>query len=60
MQINLIVPSNNNNIDVILGIEMTNYFTDISKDEWIKVIEACVPPKFLEMNKKAFELGVNA
>lgn len=29
MQINLIVPSNNNNIDVILGIEMTNYFTDI-------------------------------
>ena len=29
MQINLIAPSNGNYIDVILGIEMTNYFTDV-------------------------------
>ena len=29
MQINLIAPSNGNYIDVVLGIEMTNYFTDI-------------------------------
>jgi hypothetical protein len=29
MQINLIAPSNHNFIDVILGIEMTNYFTDV-------------------------------
>lgn len=29
MQINFIAPSNGNNVDVILGIEMTNYFTDI-------------------------------
>ena len=28
MQINLMVPSNNNFIDVILGVEMTNYFRD--------------------------------
>ena len=29
MQINLKAPSNQNFIDVILGIEMTNYFTDV-------------------------------
>ena len=27
---------------------------------WQKAIEASVPPKFLELNKKAFELGKNA
>jgi len=46
--------------NIVLMGRFANYLTDISKDEWIKVIEACVPPKFLEMNKKAFELGVNA
>ena len=29
MRINLIAPSNKNYIDVILGLEMTNYFTDV-------------------------------
>lgn len=29
MQINLKAPSNQNYIDVILGVEMTNYFTDV-------------------------------
>ncbi len=27
---------------------------------WYKALEDCVPPKFLELNKKAFELGKNA
>ena len=31
MQINLMAPSNGNYIDVVLGIEMTNYFTDIKR-----------------------------
>lgn len=31
MQINLKAPSNQNFIDVILGIEMTNYFTDVKR-----------------------------
>ena len=31
MQINLVSPSNHNYIDVILGIEMTNYFTDVKR-----------------------------
>ena len=32
---------------------------DISKETFIKVINETVPPKFLEMNLKAFELGYN-
>ena len=30
------------------------------KEDWLKAVERCVPPKFLEMNQKAFELGWNA
>ena len=30
---------------------------EMSKEEWLKTIEATVPQKFIEMNKKAFELG---
>lgn len=33
--------------------------SEIAKDKWIKSIEATVPPKFLEANIKAFELGYN-
>ncbi len=33
---------------------------NISKEVWIKAIEETVPAKFLEMNKKAFELGYSA
>lgn len=29
----------------------------LSKEEWLEVIEETVPPKFIELNKKAFELG---
>ena len=29
----------------------------ITEEAWLKAIEACVPPKFLELNKKAFALG---
>lgn len=30
------------------------------KETWLAAVERCVPPKFLEMNKKAFGLGWNA
>ena len=33
---------------------------DIPKEAWIKAIEETVPPKFLELNKKAFRLGREA
>ena len=40
---------------VVLG-RLSHYF-DIPEDAWQKSLEANVPPKFLELNKKAFELG---
>ena len=43
---------------VLLG-RLSHYF-DFSCDAWQKAIEACVPARFLELNKKAFELGKNA
>ena len=33
---------------------------DIPEDAWIKAIEETVPQKFLELNKKAFQLGRQA
>ncbi|MGN0478853.1 MAG: indolepyruvate oxidoreductase subunit beta [Hominenteromicrobium sp.] len=33
---------------------------DIPEAEWISAIEKTVPPKFLEMNKRAFALGYHA
>lgn len=43
-------------VNIVLLGRLSTYF-DIPKDAWIKSLEACVPPKFLELNKKAFELG---
>ena len=40
---------------VLIGV-MAKHM-ELSKEEWLKTIEATVPQKFLEMNKKAFELG---
>ena len=34
--------------------------TDFDDKLWQDAIEQCVPPKFLELNKRAFELGKNA
>lgn len=30
---------------------------DFSEEEWINALEKCVPPKFIEVNKKAFKLA---
>ena len=43
---------------VLLG-RLSHYF-DFGDEVWHKAIEACVPTKFLEMNRRAFELGRNA
>ncbi len=32
----------------------------LSKEEWLEVIEEIVPPKFIELNKKAFDLGYSS
>lgn len=40
---------------VLMGVVSTKM--DFDKAVWDKAIEECVPAKFLELNKKAFELG---
>ena len=46
-------------VNLVLMGKLSKYF-DIPEDEWMAAIEQSVPPKFLEMNKKAFALGANA
>ena len=41
---------------VLLG-KLSRYFSDIKEEAWQEAINFCVPEKFLELNKKAFELG---
>ena len=40
---------------VLLG-RLSKWF-DFTEDEWMAAIEQSVPPKFLEMNRRAFALG---
>ncbi|MBR2047623.1 MAG: indolepyruvate oxidoreductase subunit beta [Oscillospiraceae bacterium] len=46
-------------VNLVLMGRLSRYF-DIPEEEWMAAIEASVPAKFLELNKKAFALGVNA
>lgn len=43
-------------VNIVLMGRLSHYF-DIPEDAWLAALEACVPPKFLELNKKAFALG---
>ncbi len=40
---------------VMIGILSAR--TDFTEEEWLEALTACVKPKFLELNKKAFLLG---
>lgn len=46
-------------VNIVLMGKASKYF-DIPYESWIKAIENTVAPKFVEMNKKAFELGYNS
>ena len=46
-------------VNLVLMGRLSKYF-DFTEEEWLTAIEASVPAKFLEMNKKAFSLGLNA
>ena len=46
-------------VNIVLMGRLSKWF-DIPEEEWHKAIEVSVPPKFLEMNQKAFALGRNA
>lgn len=43
-------------VNIVLLGRLSHYF-DLPEDAWLKSLEENVPQKFLEMNKKAFELG---
>ncbi|MBQ8821168.1 MAG: indolepyruvate oxidoreductase subunit beta [Lachnospiraceae bacterium] len=46
-------------VNLVLMGRLSKYF-DASEEAWMEALEACVPPKFLELNKKAFTLGRDA
>jgi indolepyruvate ferredoxin oxidoreductase beta subunit len=43
---------------VLMGV--LSKLTDFSAEAFMQAVTECVPPKFLELNKKAFTLGRNA
>ena len=43
-------------VNIVMMGRLSKYF-DFTVEEWMDMIEKSVPPKFLEMNKKAFLLG---
>ena len=45
-------------VNIVLLGRLSHYF-DISEESWLNSLKANVPPKFLEINQKAFELGKN-
>ena len=46
-------------VNLVLMGRLSKYF-DATQEAWMAAHEACVPPKILELNKKAFALGRNA
>ena len=45
-------------VNIVLLGRLSHYF-DISEDAWQASLAACVPAKFLELNRRAFALGKN-
>ena len=46
-------------VNLVLMGSLSKHF-EFTRDEWMDAISISVPPKFLELNKKAFELGQSA
>jgi len=46
-------------VNVVMMGRLSKYFP-FAGETWHKALEECVPPKFLKMNRRAFEAGVNA
>ena len=44
-------------VNLVLMGRLSRYFPDIPEEKWMAAIEACVKPKFVDINKKAFSLG---
>ncbi len=50
---------NSRAVNLVLMGRLSHYF-DLPTEAWEKAIEEIVPARFMEVNKKAFELGKNA
>ena len=46
-------------VNIVLMGRLSHYF-GVPEEAWMAAMEAMIPPKFLEINKRAFELGKNA
>ena len=46
-------------VNIVLLGRLSHYF-GVDDSAWLAALEAVVPPRFLELNKKAFALGKNA
>ena len=46
-------------VNIVLLGRLSHYF-DLPDEAWQRSLEAMVPPRLLEVNKRAFELGKNA
>lgn len=44
-------------VNIVLMGRLSRHFPEIGEEAWEEALEACVPQKFLAMNKKAFSLG---
>ena len=47
-------------VNIALMGRLSTDFPEISDEQWQDAIEKIVPPKFLDLNRKAFEAGRNA
>lgn len=47
-------------VNIALMGRLSTYFPEIRDEQWQDAIEKIVPPKFLDLNRKAFEAGRNA
>lgn len=47
-------------VNIALMGRLSTFFSEISDEQWQDAIEKIVPPKFLDLNRKAFEAGRNA
>lgn len=45
-------------VNIVLMGRLSRYF-DFPEEDWLESIEACVPARFIDLNKTAFSLGRN-
>ena len=46
-------------VNIVMMGRLSKYF-QFPKETWIRALDESVPPKFLELNRRAFEAGYNA